>query len=129
MIIRCGHLHAIGVLKSPCCFHCHGSASCVVETLPGGHKVIYCCARTTPFTPEEKETILASVPRWEAWLVNPKYHAMLRQEYEKAQTRLRSITDLMRDAHIEPEQAEVANFHLYLSIEHLLPKIPKDGRA
>ena len=103
MIIRCSHLHEVGVLEHPCCFHCHGPAGCVVEMLPGGHQAIYCCARTTPLTSDEIETLLANVPRWEALLGNPKYHARLRQEYQKAHTRLRLITDLLLDAHIEPE--------------------------
>lgn len=128
MIIRCGHLHEIGILKHPCCFHCHGPAGCVKELLPGGHQAIYCCARTTPLLPEEIEAILANIPRWEALQVNPKYHAKLRQEYKKAQTRLRSIADLMRDSHIEPEQSESANLQLYLSIKHLLPKILEEER-
>jgi hypothetical protein len=103
MIIRCGHLREIDVLKHQCCFHCHGPAGCVVETLPEGHKAIYCCARTDPLTADEIETILANIPKWEAWLDNPRYHARLRQAYKSVQTKLRLIADLMLDAHIEPE--------------------------
>ncbi|EFH85220.1 hypothetical protein Krac_6395 [Ktedonobacter racemifer DSM 44963] len=122
MIIRCSHLHEIGVLKHPCCFHCHGPAGCVMTTLPGGHQAIYCCARTTPLTPEEVETILANIPRWEALLVNPKYHRRLRQEYEKAQTRLRLLEDLMLDAQVELEQADTSALQIHLSVDQSLSK-------
>jgi hypothetical protein len=104
MIIRCSHLYEIGVLKHQCCYHCHGPAGCVMETLPGGHTAIYCCARTTLFTSEEIKMILVNVPRWEALLVNSQYHTKLRREYEKAQTKLRLIADLMRDARVGPEK-------------------------
>lgn len=86
MIVRCDHLRLIRLLACECCPDCHVPAGCMGEHLPGGHQVIYCCARIHPLTAEEIDVILAHIPEWEARMRSPRYAQSLRgflTEYQK----------------------------------------------
>ena|SRR5579884_441732 len=88
MIVRCDHLRLIGILSGECCPDCHGSAGCVGEHLPGGHQIIYCCARIDPLTAEEAGVILAHIPEWEKRMSSARYTQSLRSFLTEYQEKL-----------------------------------------
>jgi Transposase len=125
MIVRCDHLRLIGILKYACCPNCHGPAGCVGEQLPAGHQVIYCCARTSPLTVEERALVLAHIPKWEARMATPKYARLLGGILMEYQEKL-------KDAQAQGQQRKIRQLQCTIKrFEQLLTNVgaPFDGSA
>lgn len=114
MIIRCDHLRLVGILKHACCPDCHGPAGCVGEYLPGGHQIIYCCARIDPLTAEERAVVLAHLPRWEAIIATPRYAQLL-------QGLLIQYQEKLKEAQVQGLQRNIQQFQCTINrFEQLL---------